>query len=67
MTKEKPGSEERHNRFVNNPIGRVFIPEMVLAKAEKYNKIETHWHPCGAIIASVRDYRKKKENKKGPS
>jgi hypothetical protein len=33
---------------------------MVLAQAEKYNKLDHHGHLYGAIIASVRDYLKKR-------
>ena len=60
MIKEKLGNREGHNHFVNNPRGTVVTPEIVLAQAEKYNKIDTHGHLYGAIIASVRDYLKKK-------
>ena len=45
---------------MNNPRGTVVTPEMVLDQVEKYNKIDTHGHLYGTIIASVRDYLKKK-------
>jgi hypothetical protein len=35
-------------------------PEMVLARAGKYNKLDHQGHLYGAIIASVRDYLKKR-------
>jgi len=38
----------------------VITSEMILTQVDKYNKIETHGHLYGAIIASVRDYLKKK-------
>jgi hypothetical protein len=60
MIKEKMGNWEGHNHFVNNPRETIITPEMVLGQAEKYNKIDSHGHLYGAIIASVRDYLKKK-------
>ena len=60
MAKEKLGNREGHNHFVNNPRGTVVTPEMVLGQAEKYNKIDSGGHLYGAIIASVRDYQKKR-------
>ena len=45
---------------MNNPRGTTITPEIVLAQAEKYNKIDSHGHLYGAIMASVRDYLKKK-------
>jgi len=61
MIKKKMGNREGHNHFVNNPRRTVITPEMVLAQAEKYNKIDRQGHLYGAIIASVRDYIKEKE------
>lgn len=60
MLKEKMGDQEGHNHFVNNARGTIITPEIVLARAEKYNKIDSHGHLYGAIIASVRDYLKKR-------
>ncbi len=37
---------------------------MVLSQVGKYNKIDSHGHLYGAIIASVRDYLKKKQSGK---
>jgi hypothetical protein len=62
MIKEKMGNREEHNHFVNNPRGAVITPEMVLVQAEKYDQIDSHGHLYGAIIASVRDYLKKKKS-----
>ena len=64
MIKEKMGDREGHNHFVNNFRGTEITPEMVLSQAEKYNKIDRHGHLYGAIIASVRDYLKKRETGK---
>jgi hypothetical protein len=60
MIREKMGNREGHNHFVNNPRGIAVTPEMVIAQVEKYNKIDSHGHLYGAIIASVRDYIRKK-------
>jgi hypothetical protein len=60
MIKEKIGNREGHNHFVNNFRGTEVTPKMVLAQAEKYNKLDHHGHLYGAIIASVRDYLKKR-------
>jgi hypothetical protein len=66
MIKEKLGNREGHNHFVNNFRGTEVTSEMVLAQAEKYNKLDHHGHLYGAIIASVRDYLKKKGGGKYP-
>ena len=60
MIREKIGDREGHNHFVNHPRGIVVTPEIVIAQIEKYDKIDPHGHLYGAIIASVRDYIKKK-------
>jgi hypothetical protein len=60
MIKEKMGNREGHNHFANNFRGTDVTPEMVLSQAEKYNKLDHHGHLYGAIIASVRDYLKKR-------
>ncbi len=64
MIKEKMFNREGHNHFVNNPRGTIITPEIVLAQVEKYNKIDSHGHLYGAIIASVREYLKKKQSGK---
>ena len=61
MIKEKIGNREGHNHFVNNPRGIVVTPEIVIAQIKKYDEIDPHGHLYGAIIASVRDYIKKKK------
>jgi hypothetical protein len=60
MMKEKMGKREEHNHFVINPRGAVVTSEMVLDQVGRYNKIDSGGHLYGAIIASVRDYLKKK-------
>ena len=60
MAKLKAGDIETHNHYANNPPRTVVTPEMVIAQAEKYNKIDEPGHLYGAIIASVRDYIKDK-------
>ena len=61
MIKEKMGDREGHNHYVNNPRGTVITSEMVLAQVEKYNQVDNHGHLYGAIIASVRDYMKRRQ------
>ncbi len=60
MVKEKMGNREGHNHFANNFRGKDVTPEIVLAQVEKYNKLDSNGHLYGAIIASVRDYQKKR-------
>jgi len=64
MIKEKMFNREGHNHFVNIPRGTTITPEIVLAQAEKYNKIDNQGHLYGAIIASARDYLKMKSRGK---
>jgi hypothetical protein len=61
MIREKIGKREGDNHFVYNFRGQDVTPEMVLAEAAKYNQIDRYGHLYGAIIASVRDYLKKRE------
>lgn len=66
MAKLKAGKTESHNHYVNNPKGTVVTPEMVLAQVAKYNQIDENGHLYGAIIGSLRDYiRDKQEGKYG--
>ena len=64
MIKVKMGNREGHNHFGNNPRGTIVTAEHVLSGVEKYNKIDSHGHLYGAIIASVRDYLKEKQRGK---
>ena len=64
MIKVKLGNKEGHNHFVNNPRGTSVTPEMVMGQIPKYDTVDPHGHLYGAIIASLRDYRRdKKEGK----
>jgi hypothetical protein len=66
MAKIKAGNIEGHNHYVNNPKETLVTPEMVLAQAGKYNRVDPQGHLYGAIIASVRDYiREKRKGKYG--
>jgi hypothetical protein len=65
MAKLKAGSVEKRNHYVNNPRGTTVTPEMVLQQTKKYNsKTDIMGHLYGAIIASVRDYLKAKDEGK---
>jgi len=65
MAKLKAGSVEERNHYVNNPRGTTVTPEMVLKQTKKYNsKTDIMGHLYGAIIASVRDYLKAKDEGK---
>ena len=65
MAKLKAGNVEKRNHYVNNPRGTTVTPEMVLQQAKKYNKTnDLMGHLYGAIIASVRDYLKARDEGK---
>ncbi len=65
MTKLKAGRVEESNHFVSNPRGTIVTAETVLHMVSKYNKeTDITGHLYGAIIASVRDYLKKKQEGK---
>lgn len=65
MLKIKAGYTERLNHYTNNHRGTIVTPEMVLKQIEKYNKkTDAIGHLYGAIIASLRDYWKEKQNGK---
>ncbi len=67
MTKLKAGRVERLNHYVLNSRETIVTAEMVFQQVQKYNnKTDYKGHLYGAIIASVRDYlKKKKEGKYG--
>lgn len=58
MIRLKMGNKEGHNHFVNNSHGTTVTSEMVMDQVPKYNQIDFHGHLYGAIIASLRDYRR---------
>jgi hypothetical protein len=65
MAKLKAGRIEELNHFVSNPRETIVTSETVLQKVQKYNmQTDITGHLYGAIIASVRDYLKKKQEGK---
>ena len=67
MAKLKAGDVEKFNHFADNPRGTVVMPEMVFEQVKKYNRPDDpKGHLYGAIIASIRDYlRYRQEGKYG--
>ena len=67
MAKLKAGDVEKFNHFADNPRGTVVTPEMVFEQVKKYNHSDDpEGHLYGAIIASIRDYlRYRQEGKYG--
>ena len=56
---------ERLNHYTNNPRGTIVTPKMVFQQIEKYNKkTDVIGHLYGAIVASLREYLKEKQNDK---
>ena len=65
MAKLKAGKIEKQNHYVNNPRETTVTPEMVLQQVTEYNQAnDPIGHLYGAIIASVRDYLKAKDEGK---
>ena len=65
MAKLKAGKKERYNHYVNNSRAIIVTPETVLQQAENYNNpTDIMGHLYGAIIASVRDYLKARDEGK---
>ena len=65
MSKLKAGDVEKQNHYVNNPRETTVTPEMVFQQTNKYNQTnDPIGHLYGAIIASVRDYLKAKDEGK---
>ena len=61
ITKIKAGDVEKKNHYVNNPPGTIITAEMVLNQADRYNKpFDLKGHLYGAIISSIREYRRTK-------
>jgi hypothetical protein len=54
IDKEKMGSREGHNHYVNDPKGAVITMETVWEQAEKYDEKDAGGHLYGAVIASLR-------------
>ncbi len=60
MAKIKAGNSERYNHWYNNNAGVIVTPELVMRQVKQYNDAyDTQGHLYGAIIASLRDYRRK--------
>jgi len=65
MAKLKAGNEEKRNHYVNNSRATTVKPETVLQQAQNYNNpTDIMGHLYGAIIASVRDYLKARDDGK---
>jgi len=65
MIKTKAMGIERPNHYVSNSGETIVTPEMVFRQIKKYNKkTDITGHLYGAIIASMRDYLKKKHKGK---
>lgn len=61
MAKMKAGDKEGDNHYVNNPLDAVVTTQMVLQQIERYNRVDAKGHLYGAILGSLRAYRKQKE------
>lgn len=67
ITKIKAGPRETHNHYFNNNNNVEVTPEMVLEQANRYNDPnDAEGHLYGAIIGSLREYRKASEAGKYP-
>ena len=65
MAKLKAGDVEKQNHYVNNPRETIVTPDMVFQQINEYNKTnDLKGHLYGAIIASVRDYLKARDEGK---
>jgi len=65
MAKLKAGDVEKQNHYVNNSRETTVTKEIALQQAENYNNpTDLMGHLYGAIIASVRDYLKAKDEGK---
>ena len=67
ITKTKAGSIEFYNHYFDNDSDIEVTPEMVISQISKYNKpADKEGHLYGAIIASLREYKKTAEAGKYP-
>ena len=67
ITKTKAGSIEFYNHYFDNNSDIEVTPEMVISQISKYNKpADKEGHLYGAIIASLREYKKTVEAGKYP-
>lgn len=59
MARIKAGNIESYNHFFNNNKDEIITPELVLSQAERYNSPgDKEGHLYGAIIGSLREYKK---------
>jgi hypothetical protein len=59
ITKIKAGSIESYNHYFDNESDAQVTPEMVISQINKYNNpTDKEGHLYGAIIASLREYKK---------
>lgn len=67
ITKIKAGRKEMNNHFYDNDDNVEITPELVLSQVKKYNNpSDREGHLYGAIIGSLREYRKASEAGKYP-
>jgi hypothetical protein len=67
ITKIKAGSIESYNHYFDNESDVEVTPEMVISQTSKYNNpADKEGHLYGAIIASLREYKKTVEAGKYP-
>jgi hypothetical protein len=67
ITKTKAGSIESYNHYFDNNSDVEVTPEMVKSQISKYNNpTDKEGHLYGAIIASLREYKKAVESGKYP-
>jgi hypothetical protein len=67
ITKTKAGSIEFYNHYFDNDNDIEVTPEMVISQINKYNKpADKEGHLYGAIIASLREYKKTTQAGKYP-
>ncbi len=65
ITKTKAGAIEEKNHYFNNYENETITDKTVLSQVKAYNSpTDNEGHLYGAIIASLRDYRKKKASGK---
>ncbi|MFC1839620.1 hypothetical protein ACFL1N_08570 [Thermodesulfobacteriota bacterium] len=65
LAKLKAGDLEAYNHYSNNPPGAVITAKKILEQVNHYNrKDHSEGHLYGAIIASVREYKKNRKDGK---
>jgi len=65
MAKIKAGSIEGYNHYFNNPSNIEITPSLIMKQIDNYNNPRhKEGHLYGAIIASLREYKKARDNGK---